>query len=79
MQAAANKERGTGNTLLTITAKEGNAKDIAHMEKVVAFMIEQDGAEDIYGDDNNVVGLGVPVATCKEALEAYNEAKKATR
>ena len=79
MKATANKERGTGNTLLTIIAKEDNAKDIAHMEKVVAFLIENDGAEDIYGEDDNVVGLSVPVATCKEALDAYNAAKKTTR
>ena len=79
MKATANKERGTGNTLLMIIAKEGNEKDIAHMERVVNFMIEEDGAEEIYGEDDHIIGLGVDFATCKEALEAYNYAKKATR
>jgi len=79
MKATANKERGTGNTLLMIIAKEGNAKDIAHMERAVEFMIEEDGAEEIYGEDDNIIGLGTDFATCKEALEAYSFAKKATR
>ena len=79
MKATANKERGTGNTLVMIIAKEGNEKDVAHMERVVEFMIEADGAEEIYGEGDHITGLGTDFATCKEALEAYNYAKRATR
>ena len=79
MQATANKDRDSSTALLMITARHDSQKDIDHMERLVAYLVENEHAEEIYGEDDHIIGLGVPAFTCKEALDLYKHAKKITK
>ena len=72
-----NPERSSA--LVDIMAKENNAKDIAHMERVVAYMKEQFGYEEMAGDGDYNVIIGGNGDTVSQAKTNYSIAKKATK
>lgn len=79
MNVTINKDREFNNGIIDIMAQENNAKDIAHMERVVAYLIENNGYEEIAGEGDYNVILGSASDNVTEAKKAYSAAKKATR
>lgn len=67
------------SALVDIMAKENNAKDIAHMERVVSYMKENFGYVEMAGDGDYNVMIGGNGDNVVQAKKAYSEAKKATR
>lgn len=79
MKATFKKDREFSNGIITLEAKQGNQKDIQHMGRVIAHLVEQEGYEEIYGEEDYLVTLGISADNTREAKEAYAAAKKATR
>lgn len=79
MQAFFTKPRENGNGLIDIKARDGDAKDIAHMERVEVFLVETYEAEAIVQDGDNNVILGVDCFDLEELKKMYRHAKRSTR
>lgn len=79
MNVQINKSREFNDCIIDITAKENNPKDIAHMERVVAYLVEEHGYEEIAGDGDYNIILGAAADNTAEAREAYSYAKKVTK
>ncbi|ERS88317.1 hypothetical protein Q672_10700 [Marinobacter sp. EVN1] len=79
MQAFFTKPRENSNGLIDIKARDGDAKDIAHMERVEVFLVETYEAEAIVQDGDNNVILGVDCFDLEELKKMYRHAKRSTR
>ena len=79
MKAIYSRYRDGSEGVMTITAKEGNAKDIAHMERVISFLVEEWGYEDSVQEGDNEVTLGIGSDTIADAKWKYAQAKKSTK
>lgn len=79
MRVETKKSREFNDGTIQIIANENSAKDKSHMERVAAYLVENEGYEEIACDGDNDVILGTASDTVAEAKKAYSYAKKATR
>lgn len=73
------KGRGEGCGVIDMMARAGDAKDIAHMKRVEAYLVKHFQAEGVMEDGEANIVLGVDCEKIDDLRAMYREAKKATK